>query len=63
MSENDYIAEYVKERYPEVIHTVDYAIWKFGKEISNVASKFADIFANLGNNIYEEDQEDEILKN
>lgn len=62
MSENDYIAEYIKERYPELIRTTDYAVWRFTKALSNVASKFAKAFANSGNNTYEEDEEDEILK-
>lgn len=35
MSENDYIAEYVKEKRPEIIGTIDFVVWKIGKEISN----------------------------
>ena len=30
MSENDMIAEYVKEKYPELLTTCDFAIFKIG---------------------------------
>ena len=30
MTENDYIAEYVKEQYPRILGA-DFALWKFGK--------------------------------
>lgn len=28
MNENDLIAEYIKERYPEVLQTIDFAVFK-----------------------------------
>lgn len=31
MSENDYIAEYIKEKYPEFIDTFDFSCWKLVK--------------------------------
>ena len=34
MSENDYIAEYVREYYPELIG-VEYKLWKAGKKLNN----------------------------
>lgn len=34
MTENDYIAEYVKERCPELLNTMDYSLWKLGKAVS-----------------------------
>ena len=33
MTENDYIAEYVKERHPGIL-TFDYAVWKLARAIS-----------------------------
>lgn len=33
MTENDYIAEYVKERCPELLNTMDYSLWKLGKAV------------------------------
>ena len=30
MTENDYIAEYVKERHPGILG-LDYAMWRFGR--------------------------------
>lgn len=28
MSENDYIAEYIKENRPEIVHSIDFYCWK-----------------------------------
>lgn len=42
MTENDYIAEYVKERCPELLNTVDYNMWKLGKVASEFVQKIAD---------------------
>ena len=44
MSENDYIAEYVKEKRPEIIHTLDFHFWKFGRVIKNVGDTIAKVF-------------------
>lgn len=30
MSENDVIAEYIKNKYPEMLHTADFAFYKIG---------------------------------
>ena len=38
MSENDYIAEYVKEKMPEITHTFDFAMWKMMRSFKNFAS-------------------------
>lgn len=42
MTENDYIAEYVKERCPELLNTVDYSMWKLGKAASEFVQTIAD---------------------
>lgn len=42
MTENDYIAEYVKERCPEVIHTIDYSIWRLSKAASVAVQTIVD---------------------
>ena len=39
MSENDYIAEYVKEKHPEIIESFDFALWKATKILSDSAQK------------------------
>lgn len=36
MSENDYIAEYVKEKRPEIIQTADFLFWKMGRSLGNL---------------------------
>lgn len=45
MSENDYIAEYVKEKYPSILG-VDFGIWKtvrmVGDMLRNIAEAFSD---------------------
>ena len=54
MSENDYIAEYVKEKYPSLLG-FDFALWKFGRQMLKVGAIFADAF----NSIAEEEYKDE----
>ena len=44
MSENDYIAEYIKEKMPEITHTLDFAMWKFGRTLKNFAEGISKIF-------------------
>lgn len=46
MSENDYIAEYVKTHYPNILG-VDFAFWKFIKKFKNFANSLGDIFNNI----------------
>ncbi|QHJ73812.1 hypothetical protein [Butyrivibrio virus Ceridwen] len=43
-TENDYIAEYVKERCPEVIQTIDYSLWRLGKGVSEAVQTLVDGF-------------------
>lgn len=40
MTDNDYIAEYVKEYYPNILG-VHYSFWRFGKALKNVFEDFA----------------------
>lgn len=42
MTENDYIAEYVKEHCPELLNTVDYSMWKLGKAVSEFVQSMGD---------------------
>ena len=42
MTENDYIAEYVKERCPELLNTMDYSLWRLGKAVSVAVQTIAD---------------------
>ena len=44
--ENDYIAEYVKQKYPSILG-VDYAFWKFAKKINNVVQDLASAFKSI----------------
>ena len=37
MTENDYIAEYVKERHPGIL-SFDYAVWRLFRAISEFGS-------------------------
>lgn len=41
MKENDYIAEYVRERRPEIITSVDYLTWRFVKAFNNCMDGFS----------------------
>lgn len=42
MTENDYIAEYVRERRPEIITSVDYLTWRFVKAFNNCMDDLSD---------------------
>lgn len=48
MTENDYIAEYIKEKRPEIISSLDFVFWKIGKSvevaISGIASGLKNVF-------------------
>lgn len=46
MSENDYIAEYIKEKYPRLLG-VEFAFWKFGRAIQTMAQEIVDIFKGM----------------
>ena len=42
MSENDYIAEYIKERYPEILETCEFASWKLNAALKELAREAAE---------------------
>ena len=46
MNENDYIAEYVKENHPSILG-VDFAIWKFKRQIAHFAKSIVDVFRQI----------------
>lgn len=47
MTENDYIAEYIKEKRPEIIETPSYLIWRIGKTVSNMVGDIIDTFRKI----------------
>lgn len=61
MTENDYIAEYVKEKYSGILG-FDFAIWKAAKQLIEIGRNFANIFSSMSEEDikkYIEDQENE----
>lgn len=46
MSENDYIAEYIKEKYPRLLG-VEFAFWKVGRAIQTMAQDIVEVFKNM----------------
>lgn len=46
MTENDYIAEYVKEKHPGLLGA-DYAIWKMGKIAVEFVRSFRDSMKSI----------------
>ena len=46
MSENDYIAEYIKEKYPRLLG-VEFAFWKCGRAIQTMAQDIVEVFKNM----------------
>ncbi len=47
MTENDYIAEYVKERCPELLNTVDFNLWKLRRASDEAIGELCDHLRNL----------------
>ena len=58
MSENDYIAEYIKEKYPALIG-FDYTMWKLGRQYAEFVEGIAKGITDLFNSINEEEHRDE----
>lgn len=56
MTENDYIAEYIKEKYPQLLG-VDFGLWKFGRQISNAARTLGEVFSKIDYNLLREEME------
>lgn len=48
MSENDVIAEYVKERYPWILDTIDFAAYKLKMQWKTMVDEFKESFRNYG---------------
>ena len=46
MSENDYIAEYIKEKYPRLLG-VEFAFWKCGRAIQTMGQEIIEAFKNM----------------
>lgn len=47
MSENDYIAEYIKERRPELIRSFDFVFWKMSRITEDAVKKIIDAFSGI----------------
>ena len=46
MTENDYIAEYIKEKHPSVLG-INFALWKIGRVIRNTIHEAGKILATI----------------
>ena len=58
MSENDYIAEYVKEKMPSIIKTADFQLWKVCRAIGKLCNHVKDVLSDAFNNM----DDDEVKK-
>ena len=47
MSENDIIAEYVKSRFPSLLATVDFGLYKMGVGISETLNETSKCLKNI----------------
>ena len=47
MNENDIIAKYIKEKYPELLNTTDFALYKFSCACIKVVDEFKKAFGNI----------------
>ena len=57
MTDNDYIAEYVKEKRPEIIETFSFHFWKFGRVMKNAGDAIVRAFKKDKEGGDEDDQE------
>ena len=46
-SENDYIAEYVRQKHPEILQSLDFLCWKAGHVLSDALKTAADAIVGL----------------
>lgn len=46
MRENDYIAEFIKEKYPKLLG-MDYTVWKMGRLLGDAVGKVVDAFKSI----------------
>ena len=47
MSENDIIAQYVREKYPEILTSVDFGLYKFSLTWRNMVNDLKEAFKNI----------------
>lgn len=63
MTENDYIAEYVRERHPGIL-SIDYAAWRLARAISEFGVHMREVISRMSPEdmqrmAEQEDEEDE----
>lgn len=51
MSENDIIAEYVKEQYPWILNTIDFAVYKLKMQCKTMVDELKESFRNDGDRL------------
>lgn len=54
-SENDYIAEYIKQKHPELLQSLDFLFWKAGHILSDALKTAADAIVGLFKGLSGED--------
>ena len=47
MNENDLIAEYVREKYPEMLESVDFAVFRLIKAWGKMVNDFSETLKNI----------------
>lgn len=57
MTENDYIAEYIKEKRPEIISTFSFHLWKLGRVMKNIGNNIKAVLSHDKEGGDEDDQE------
>ena len=62
MSDNDYIAEYIKEKYPTLLG-FDFAMWKFGRRFSETLIDLSKGIENTYNAVFGNKTESEVKPN
>ena len=49
MTDNDYLAEYVREKRPELVGSMDFAIWKIARMVRNMGEELTKAFTKALN--------------
>jgi hypothetical protein len=62
MRENDIIAEYVKSKFPDILSTADFVLFKLGKTLRSVVQSSYEAYAEYESAIKECEEQQEAWK-
>lgn len=51
MNEDKIIADYIRDRFPQMLNTSDFAMYKFGRQVGNAINCFTEGFKSSFNSL------------